>query len=137
MAEVDRRSFVKQEEREKEKEKSDKDKEAAPYDILLDVLDAIGQDKTNLSSQSTVGIFNKAQNLLSVVYKYAIAPTVGYTYDKIKNINPLATNKKLTAEEQLNLRMSLYDYLRPNLSVRDPLDEKMVTFLIKMVPMKL
>lgn len=33
--------------------------------------------------------------------------------------------------------MSLFDYLRPNLSVRDPIDEKMVTFLIKMVPMSL
>ena len=49
----------------------------------------------------------------------------------------MATNKKLTAEEQLNLRMSLMDYLRPNLSIRDPLDEKMVTILIKMMPLEL
>lgn len=33
--------------------------------------------------------------------------------------------------------MSLIDTLRPNLSIRDPLDERMVTFLIKMVPMQL
>jgi hypothetical protein len=48
-------------------------------------------------SKSALGLFGKAQNLLGVFYKYAIAPTVGYTYEKIKNINPLATNKKLTA----------------------------------------
>lgn len=29
------------------------------------------------------------------------------------------------------------DVLRPNMSVRDPLEEKMVTFLIKVMPMKL
>lgn len=29
------------------------------------------------------------------------------------------------------------DYLRPNLSIRDPLDEKMVTILIKMMPLEL
>lgn len=37
----------------------------------------------------------------------------------------------------MNLRMSLIETLRPNMSVRDPLEEKMVTFLIKMVPMNL
>jgi hypothetical protein len=89
---------------------------------LLDVLDAIGQDKTNLVANSSKGMLDKAHSLIGVIYKYAIAPTMGYTYSVIKNINPLATNKKLTAEEQMNLRMSLLDSLRPNLSVKDPLD---------------
>lgn len=62
------------------------------------MLEAISQDKVSLSDKSTVGLLNKAQNLISVIYKYAIAPTVEYTYEKIKNINPLATNKNLTAE---------------------------------------
>lgn len=82
-------------------------------------------------------MFTKAQSLLGVIYKYAIAPTISYTYETVKNINPLATNRHLTAEEQLNLRMSLMDHLRPNLSVRDPLDEPMVTMLIKLMPMGL
>lgn len=68
-----------------------------PFDILLDVLDAIGQDKNKLTSKASKGMLDKAQNLIGVIYKYAIAPTVGYTYSMIKNINPLATNKKLTA----------------------------------------
>jgi hypothetical protein len=46
----------------------------------LDVLDAIGQDKANLSSKAAQGIFSKASNLISVIYKYAIAPSVSYTY---------------------------------------------------------
>lgn len=77
MAQEDRRSYIEQEEQEEKKKDSD---DAAPYDVLLDVLDAIGQDRANLSSKAAVGIFSKAQNLLGVFYKYAIAPTVGYTY---------------------------------------------------------
>jgi hypothetical protein len=44
------------------------------------VLDAIGKDKANLSSAAVQGIFGKASNLISVIYKYAVAPSVSYTY---------------------------------------------------------
>lgn len=79
LIDVDRTSFVEQENIKKQRQSKNQDG-SAPYDVLLDVLEAIGQDKSNLSSKASKGIFDKAQNLISVIYKYAIAPTVGYTY---------------------------------------------------------